>query len=236
MSRSGTGALILSLSLLAAAAPAAADLPVPPCNLIAKPAGPTSIELVWEDVANNETKYLIEQRVGSTFRELEALDANTTAATVIDLSPAHLYTFRVRTQNAEGFSPYTPEVSGITDAVGSPSACTSVPTALCVNNDRFQLQVEWRTGTANGIASGQKIGDDSAAFPFFGEDNQELLVKVLNACGVNNRYWVFFSATTNVEFTVTVTDTQTGRSRSYFNPLNRPAPPVQDTSAFATCP
>ena len=27
-----------------------------------------------------------------------------------------------------------------------------------------------------------------------------------------------------------------GRTKSYFNPLNRPAPPTQDTSAFATCP
>ena len=236
MSRSGNRVLVLAFSLLAAAAPAAADLPVPPCNLIAKPAGPTSIELVWEDVANNETKYLIEQRVGSGFRQLEPLDANSTGATVIDLNPAHLYSFRVRTQNAEGFSPYTPEVSGITDAVGSPSTCTTSITQLCLNQERFELRVEWRTSTANGVATGQKMGDDSAVFPFFGEDNQELLVKVLNACSVNGHYWVFFSATTNVEFTVTVTDTQTGRSRSYFNPLNRPAPPVQDTAAFASCP
>lgn len=35
---------------------------------------------------------------------------------------------------------------------------------------------------------------------------------------------------------VVVTDTQTGRTRSYFNPFDRPAPPVQDTDAFPTCP
>jgi hypothetical protein len=63
-----------------------------------------------------------------------------------------------------------------------------------------------------------------------------MLVKVLNACGLNQRYWVFYAATTNVEFTLTVTDTQTGKTKVYFNPINTPAPPVQDTSAFATCP
>ena len=54
--------------------------------------------------------------------------------------------------------------------------------------------------------------------------------------GNETLYWVFFAAGTNVEFTVTVTDTQTGTVKTYSNPLNTAAPPVQDTSAFATCP
>jgi hypothetical protein len=63
-----------------------------------------------------------------------------------------------------------------------------------------------------------------------------MLIKVLNACALNSRYWVFYAATTNVELTTTVVDTQTGRTQVYFNPLNTPAPPVQDTNALATCP
>jgi hypothetical protein len=47
---------------------------------------------------------------------------------------------------------------------------------------------------------------------------------------------VFFAATTNVELHLTVTDTQTGKIKTYFNPLGTAAPPIQDTSAFATCP
>jgi hypothetical protein len=53
---------------------------------------------------------------------------------------------------------------------------------------------------------------------------------------VNDHYWVFVAAATNVELHITVTDTQTGQVRTYFNPLGKAALPVQDTSAFATCP
>ena len=47
---------------------------------------------------------------------------------------------------------------------------------------------------------------------------------------------MFANATTNVEFTVTVTDTDTGVSKEYFNPLGTPAQAITDTQAFATCP
>jgi hypothetical protein len=77
---------------------------------------------------------------------------------------------------------------------------------------------------------------DSGLFYFFSESNLEMLLKVLNGCGVNNHYWVFFAATTNVELAVVVTDTSNGRTVAYFNPLDTPAPPVQDTSAFLSCP
>jgi len=35
---------------------------------------------------------------------------------------------------------------------------------------------------------------------------------------------------------VTVTDTRTGQVRQYFNPRGKSYAPVQDVSAFATCP
>ena len=47
---------------------------------------------------------------------------------------------------------------------------------------------------------------------------------------------MFYAATTNLEFVMTVIDTQTGAVKVYHNPENTPALPVQDTSAFATCP
>ena len=49
-------------------------------------------------------------------------------------------------------------------------------------------------------------------------------------------FWVFAAATTNVEYTITVTDTQEQQVKTYFNPLGTPAQPIQDTAAFATCP
>ena len=78
--------------------------------------------------------------------------------------------------------------------------------------------------------------DDSGLFYFFNPDNWELLVKVLDGCGVNGHWWVFFAATTNVEFELRVTDTSTGEVVPYANPLGHRADAVTDTAAFATCP
>jgi hypothetical protein len=52
----------------------------------------------------------------------------------------------------------------------------------------------------------------------------------------NGKFFIFYSAGTNVDFNITVTDTKPTIRKIYFNPLSRPAPPVQDVSAFATCP
>ena len=59
---------------------------------------------------------------------------------------------------------------------------------------------------------------------------------MIDGCGFNNRYWVFAAGTTNVAYTLTVTDTKTGRVVRYENPLGQRSPAVTDINAFATCP
>jgi hypothetical protein len=48
---------------------------------------------------------------------------------------------------------------------------------------------------------------------------------------VNGHYWVFYGALSNVEYTLTVTDTMTGKVKTYKNPLGRFAS-AADTAAF----
>jgi membrane-associated phospholipid phosphatase len=120
--------------------------------------------------------------------------------------------------------------------VAGTSICHPDATTLCLNDGRFEVQASWSTGTSSGAASVVSENGDSGQFYFFNPDNTELTVKILNACGVNDRYWVFASGLTNVEVLITVTDTQAGRVRQYFNPRGRAFAPVQDVSAFATCP
>lgn len=108
---------------------------------------------------------------------------------------------------------------------------------LCLNDDRFKVEVEWRDFAGqSGVGTAFPRTDDSGTFFFFDPNNTELLLKVLDGCQRNDHYWVFFGALTNVEFEVTVTDTLTNQSRVYDNPLGRPAPAIVDTQAFATCP
>lgn len=61
-------------------------------------------------------------------------------------------------------------------------------------------------------------------------------MQLVDKCTVNDHFWVFYGGTTNVKFTLTVTDTQTSQTKSYFNPLGMPAAAITDTSAFAACP
>jgi hypothetical protein len=120
--------------------------------------------------------------------------------------------------------------------VGSPGTCTANATTLCLGDDRFKVQATWNTGTSSGAARVSGESGDSGQLYFFEPGNVELTIKILNACAYNDRFWVFASGLTDVQVLVTVTDTQTGRIRQYFNPQKKAFPPVQDVSAFATCP
>ena len=107
---------------------------------------------------------------------------------------------------------------------------------LCLGDGgRFQVTAHWRTASAAGNGQAAGLGTDAGQFWFFSADNPELIVKVLDSCTGFDRFWVFASGLTNAEVTLTVTDTQTGHSRRYFNPLGRPFAPLQDVNAF-TCP
>lgn len=115
--------------------------------------------------------------------------------------------------------------------------CVENATTLCLNNGRFQVQATFQTNTGqSGNAQVVKLTGDTGYLWFFNPSNVEAVIKVLNGCGVNNRYWVFAGGLTDVRTVITVTDTQTGDTKTYRNPQGTPFQPIQDTSAFATCP
>ncbi len=122
----------------------------------------------------------------------------------------------------------------ILDSNGSTSACVEDGDTACLSGDRFQVEVVWRLpdGTT-GVGRMDSLSRDSAVVWFFQPTNAEMLVKVLDACQPFGNYWVFFAATTNVDFTVTVTDTRTGLVKEYRNPAGNEADPVQDTFTFS---
>jgi hypothetical protein len=116
-------------------------------------------------------------------------------------------------------------------------SCASSSTAMCLHGDRFRVQVFWRLpngSTGNGQVSSCGTSD-SGIFWFFDATNWELLVKTLNGCGSNHSFWVFAAATTNLEFTLRVRDTNTGEVKMYFNPQGRAADALIDVNAFPGC-
>lgn len=149
------------------------------------------------------------------------------------------YTIVVTPATASGFGSYnlTITCSGSTPPP-STGSCTPNSTTLCLSNNRFRVQVAWtapdgRTGNGQVVPFGSP---DSGLFWFFDANNWEMLIKMINACSFNNRYWVYGAATTDVGYTITVTDTKTGSQRQYTNPQGNRAPAITDGNAFATCP
>jgi bacillolysin len=121
--------------------------------------------------------------------------------------------------------------------LAAPSACVQDGQTLCLSNNRFRVRTTWRTSDGStGTGNALRLTADTGYFWFFSQSNVEVVIKVLDACGLNARKWVFAGGLTNVEVTTTVTDTQTGQVRQYHNNLGQPFQPLQDTGAFATCP
>jgi virginiamycin B lyase len=117
------------------------------------------------------------------------------------------------------------------------TSCVADATTLCLNNGRFRVRADWRTRDgSNGQGRGVALTSDSGYFWFFDAANVELVVKVLNGCGSNSRYWTFAGGLTDVNVVWTVTDTQTGVIKTYTNPQGTPFQPIQDTEAIAACP
>jgi len=110
--------------------------------------------------------------------------------------------------------------------------CQPGPTALCLNGGRFKVEAAWKDFAGRtGAGQTRPLTDDTGAFWFFGAENLEVIVKVLDGRAVNGRFWVFYGALSNVEYTLTVTDTITGHIRAYRNPSGRFAS-IGDTEAF----
>jgi pseudomonalisin len=126
-------------------------------------------------------------------------------------------------------------------AGGAPGGpCVASSTTLCIDDspgdERFAITVSFTSPTQSGAGTAIPLKSLGIAqgglFWFFSGSNPEMLIKVLNACQVNNSFWVFFAAGTNAGLSVQVIDTKTGHSKFYSNPENQAAIPVQDTSAF----
>jgi hypothetical protein len=118
--------------------------------------------------------------------------------------------------------------------------CTASGQTLCLWN-RFVVTASWRIGPP-GAGGGSGVGNvagcpnpGSGLFWFFDASNWELVVKAIDGCTLNNRWWIFSAAMTNVFYRLDITDLTDGVARVYFNYPGPPAPAVTDTVALP-CP
>lgn len=210
--------------------------PAAPSQLTAVLGQGNAVQLSWQDESGNESGFRVERSSPATgWTLLATLAANTQALLVSDGAPDTPYSFRVRANGAGGSANSAfSNVASVTTPGAPGSGCTPGPETLCLGaGGRFRVDADWRApGTGFGDGGAVPLTAESGMFYFFQPDNIELIVKVLDGAGLNQKYWVFYGALSNVEYWVSVTDTLTGARRTYHNePLSECG--NADTGAFA---
>jgi hypothetical protein len=196
----------------------------------------SSCVLTWVDNSFGETGFQIEEMRSNqtSFTLIDAVGANTTSATIDQLQPSTTYSFRVRAKNGSASSSY----SNVTSLTTLPDPATLCKAPLvCFTQGRFSVAATWKTSTGqSGNANIVRLTDESGYMWFFNPSNVEVVFKVIDACSASApQYWFFAGGLTNIQVTLTVTDTRTGAIKTYTNPQNTAFLPIQDVAAFANC-
>lgn len=75
--------------------------------------------------------------------------------------------------------------------------------------------------------------EQSAILYFFDRNNAEVLVKVLDGCGINNHRWVFVAPVTTLAFNITIESPDGEEVWEHKNALNQTAKAASDITAFS---
>lgn len=111
-------------------------------------------------------------------------------------------------------------------------ACSFGGAALCLGG-RFSVTARFHTATGSSPAHPVSITGDSGYFWFFGPDNPEVTVKIVDACSLSGKFWFFAAGMTDVGVDLVVEDTQTRQGQRYSSPAGKPFQPILDTNAFS---
>ncbi|HUP25519.1 MAG TPA: kelch repeat-containing protein [Thermoanaerobaculia bacterium] len=109
-------------------------------------------------------------------------------------------------------------------ASGGAAACVEDEETLCLQGGRFSVRVTWRASNGtSGLGSVLESSrtDPSGLFTFFDPGNVELALKLLDGRALNGHFWLFYGALSDLEYTVTLSDTHSGATREYVNTTGR---------------
>ena len=116
--------------------------------------------------------------------------------------------------------------------------CIPNATTACLLGNRFEIKIRWtdyQQVTRDALVASAGTAE-SALFYFVSPANWEFLIKIIDGCSFNNKYWVYFAAATDVGYVVTVRDTQSAAApKEYRNTLGTASPATNDSGAF-NCP
>ena len=108
--------------------------------------------------------------------------------------------------------------TGLAQASGD---CEAGAGRLCLHDGRFSVDVEFIDPNVNETKVGQVVSSlttkETGFFWFFSPSNVELAAKVLDGRALTGKYWFLYGGLSDVEYTITLTDTMTGESKTYRN-------------------
>ena len=154
-------------------------------------------------------------------------------------SPTHAWSspgfYDVTLTVSDGSSSDSATRTLLVEAAAPAGSCRFDEETICLQDSRFEVKANWwsadgESGPGRAVHAGT---NESGLFRFFDPLNWEILIKVLDGCGINGRVWVLGAATTDLGYRILVTDTVSGESRSYVNEPGQPAPAIVDTEAFS---
>ncbi|MEO8378936.1 MAG: NF038122 family metalloprotease [Acidobacteriota bacterium] len=213
--------------------------PAAPSGLTATATSSSVIRLNWTDNSNNETEFRVEQKNGGgTFADIGAAAANATQINVTGFTAGATGTFRIRARNGSGDSGYSNEASATTSGGGG--ACVANSTTVCLLSNRFRVAIAYVNPFSNPPNQpGNFLGDrllqgvqnpDTGLFGFSSAFAVEVVVRVQDTRPFAPRFDIYYGGMTDVGYTVTVTDTQTGTVRQYNNQVGKVGGGVDRTS------
>ena len=128
----------------------------------------------------------------------------------------------------------TASLKFLVEASEPTGTCVADTETACYQDSRFAVEMDWWTGDG-GSGPGRLVHEgtnDSGLFYFFSRNNWEVLIKVLDGCGVNEHVWVYSASATTLGYEIRVTDTVTGEVKRYRNEAGRLAGAIADSTAF----
>lgn len=166
----------------------------------------TTTGAVWSNVNPNGT-------VHPAILDTGAIDGcGVNAATSVDAAPASP-------------NPATSKIAGLLGEHG-----------LSLARGRYEITATFTApGEATGSATPVPLSDSSGAFWFFGEENLELVVKLVDVCAELGEDWFYVAGLTNLEVELTVLDVASGEERRYRNPQGRTFLPIRESFPAASC-
>ena len=192
------------------------------------PPGTARVDIETDGGVGNADLYVQEETI-PTEESFASVSAGATNKERVSIPSPQGGPFKVATYSTAPYSGVTLDVTLVPGG-----DCVAADTTLCLQSHRFAVTVAWVNQHAGGaLGEGHAVAgtDETGTFWFFDDANTELVTKVLDGRALNGKFWFFWGGLTDVEYTINVTDTETGANRSYHHPAGSTSGGY-DTGAF----